>query len=127
MIVCGTYSAGSTTTVPAISGWEPQKYGTVPAMSKMTVALSSGKNSPVSKLSSIAVAVWPTGSSFVHLIESPRLIVIGSGAYLEVLIVTPAVTGSSGEQAGNVKRTVASTGRAPQGGGVSGPSGSAKQ
>ena len=67
----------------------------------MTVAVSSGKNIPVLKLSSLAVTVWPTGSSFVQVIASPTLIVMGSGTYLKLLITALTVP-SSVELAGTV-------------------------
>ena len=71
----------------------------------MTVALSPGKNIPVLKLSSLAVTVWPTGSSFVQVIASPTLIVMGSGANLKLLITALTVP-SSVELAGTVVSVV---------------------
>jgi hypothetical protein len=50
--------------------------------------------------------MWPTGSSFVHVIESPTLIVMGSGSYLKLLIVTLTVAESSDEQAANMRSMV---------------------
>ena len=93
------YSAGSTMTVPDISGWVLQKYGKVPAVSKVSVELSSGKNIPVLKLSSLAVTVWPTGSTFVHVTEPPTSTVIGSGSNLKLLMVTSPAPESSIEVA----------------------------
>jgi hypothetical protein len=73
-------------TAPTISGWAPQKQGNVPAVSNMTFALSSEKKSAVLRLSSLAWALWPTGSPFVQVMESPTLIVMGSGTNLKFSI-----------------------------------------
>ena len=61
----------STVTLPVIEGWIEQMYGNVPAFVKVWDPLLSLLIVPVSKLPSLAVAVWGAMSLFVQVIVSP--------------------------------------------------------
>ena len=61
----------------------------MPALVNVCEALWPFFSVPVSKLPSVAVAVWSVGPLFVHVIVSPTWIVIVAGANLKSEIVSP--------------------------------------
>src|SRR3954454_2351385 len=79
----------STVTVPVIEGWIVQMYGNVPAVVKVCEPLLFLLIVPVSKLLSLAVAVWGAMSWFVQVIVSPTCTLEVLGLNWKFLIVTP--------------------------------------
>lgn len=79
----------ATVTVPRIVGWTAQKYPYVPGLWIVTVRLPDEKT-PVSNALLSALAEWGIPSRFVHVTDSPALIVTLAGVNVALWMVTAA-------------------------------------